>query len=124
MSEITLPYAFAYQNGVLIRSDGSIIYRDGASTEALLEARRILMERGEFRLASRKEFEAELAENYSSSARQAAAVAADQEDDLVSLADSVAAIEDLLDEGNDAPIVRLINALFSEAIHLSRWGIN
>ena len=39
-----------------------------------------------------------------------------EEMDLASLADSLPITEDLLEQDDDAPIVRLINALLSEAI--------
>ena len=43
-------------------------------------------------------------------------MAADADDDLVSLADTAASIDDLLAQNDDAPVVRLINALLLEAV--------
>ena len=44
--------------------------------------------------------------------------------DLLSLADQVPEAEDLMDQEDDAPIVRLINALLSEAIRVSASDIH
>ena len=44
--------------------------------------------------------------------------------DLLSLADSVPEAEDLMDQEDDAPIVRLINALLSEAIRVGASDIH
>jgi general secretion pathway protein E len=43
--------------------------------------------------------------------------------DLLSLADQVPEAEDLMDQEDDAPIVRLINALLSEAIRVNAHQI-
>ncbi len=53
-------------------------------------------------------------------------VAAGLEDhpDLLSLADQVPETEDLMDQEDDAPIVRLINALLSEAIRVGASDIH
>ena len=53
-------------------------------------------------------------------------IAAGLEDhpDLDSLADSVPETEDLMDQQDDAPIIRLINALLSEAIRLNASDIH
>ncbi|WP_288396713.1 ATPase, T2SS/T4P/T4SS family, partial [uncultured Sulfitobacter sp.] len=53
---------------------------------------------------------------YRDSASEAAQVAADADDDLASLADTAASIDDLLAQNDDAPVVRLINALLLEAV--------
>ena len=44
--------------------------------------------------------------------------------DLASLADALPTTEDLLDQQDDAPIVRLINALLSEAIRESASDVH
>jgi general secretion pathway protein E len=44
--------------------------------------------------------------------------------DLLSLADQVPETEDLMDQEDDAPIVRLINALLSEAIRVGASDIH
>src|SRR5690554_7021387 len=44
--------------------------------------------------------------------------------DLASLADSVPETEDLLEQADDAPIIRLINAILTEAVHESASDIH
>ncbi len=115
-----LPYSFARQNGVLvtIAEDGSplSLHRKGVSLSALMEAQRLCELPLTFAATDDAAFEQALAETYRSNALQAADAAASSETDLASLADSAAQVDDILDERNDAPVVRLINALLSEAI--------
>ncbi len=64
------------------------------------------------------DFEAELTRIYARDTSQARQMVADigEEMDLATLADAVPESEDLLEQSDDAPIVRLINALLGEAI--------
>lgn len=116
----SLPYAYASEHGVIVLqgSDGPRVigYRENATLGALLEAQRLCLGVSSILVLSDQAFNKAMAERYSSSARQAADMAAAEDGDLASLADTAAEVEDLLDESNDAPVVRLINALLSEAI--------
>ena len=60
-------------------------------------------------------FDSALAQTYRDTASEASKAAADH-GDLAALADSAAMVDDLLDQSDDAPVVRLINALLLEAI--------
>jgi general secretion pathway protein E len=60
-------------------------------------------------------FDARLAAAYRDNASDASD-AAGADGDLASLADRTAEVDDLLDQSEDAPVVRLINALLLEAI--------
>ena len=70
------------------------------------------------RVVAEAEFDEALSNVYSRDANQARQMVEDMGDemDLASLADALPTTEDLLDQQDDAPIVRLINALLSEAI--------
>ena len=81
------------------------------------EARRILGKPAHYQLCTEQEFNTLLSTSYAGDT-ESQQVAAGLEDhpDLLSLADQVPETEDLMDQEDDAPIVRLINALLSEAI--------
>ncbi|PCD03696.1 type II secretion system protein GspE [Sphingomonas spermidinifaciens] len=112
-----LPYSFARRHGVVLResSDGAeCVYRTGAPLDALLEVQRIapaarLVPVGD------DAFDAALGASYGDRAAQAADFEIDGTD-LAALADSAAAVDDLLDSRDDSPVIRLINALLLEAI--------
>jgi general secretion pathway protein E len=67
-----------------------------------------------------------LSSSFAGDSGESQQVAAGLEDhpDLLSLADSVPEAEDLMDQEDDAPIVRLINALLSEAIRVGASDIH
>ena len=108
-----LGYGFARRHGVLIRG-GEIAHRGAASLEALLEAQRL----GGMHFAPLTDavFETALRAQYRDSASEAAGFAAAADTDLAALADSAAAVDDLLDSRDDSPVIRLINALLLEAV--------
>jgi general secretion pathway protein E len=62
------------------------------------------------------DFEAALQEQYRDSGSDSAGLAAEAGSDLASLADTAAEVDDLLDQRDDSPVIRLINALFLEAV--------
>jgi len=93
---------------------------------ALQEARRLLGYPAHFQLCSEQEFNQLLSSSFAGDSGESQQVAAGLEDhpDLLSLADSVPEAEDLMDQEDDAPIVRLINALLSEAIRVGASDIH
>ena len=111
---LTLPYAFARLHGVVL-TDGRCGLRPGVCLPAIAEVIRIAGPDLAFELLSLEGFEARLATAYRDNAADASA-AAGASGDLASLADSAAQVDDLLDQSEDAPVVRLINALLLEAI--------
>ena len=114
-----LAYGFGQSQGVIVTAgaDGPICqYRSDAPLEALIEAQRVCGNTLFFEQIGAAEFEAALGTLYRDSASEAAQVAADADDDLVTLADTAASIDDLLAQNDDAPVVRLINALLLEAV--------
>ena len=109
-----LGYGFAKSNGVILMADtpGGPLgchFRPGASVDVLMEAQRRADQPIVFVPIEAEDFEAALGRIYRDSASEAAEAAAG--DDLNALADTAAAVDDLLDQNDDAPVVRLINAL-------------
>ncbi|SDX43177.1 type II secretion system protein E (GspE) [Sulfitobacter pontiacus] len=121
-TQTRLSYGFAQSQGVILlpaseeSAEPRCQYRHDASFEALIEAQRVSGAAVTFEEISAADFEAALGMTYRDSASEAAQVAADADDDLASLADTAASIDDLLAQNDDAPVVRLINALLLEAV--------
>lgn len=121
-TQTRLSYGFAQSQGVILlpaseeSAEPRCQYRHDAFFEALIEAQRVAGTAVTFEEISAAEFEAALGTIYRDSASEAAQVAADADDDLASLADTAASIDDLLAQNDDAPVVRLINALLLEAV--------
>jgi general secretion pathway protein E len=116
-----LDYAFAKANGVVLLTDlppWRLGMRAGADPLALIEVRRVLGAPFEVQELSSPDFDQALSQQYavSSEAARSIAEAFDAEPSLDALADSAGATADLLDSQDDAPIIRLINGLISEAI--------
>ncbi|KIN74990.1 Type II secretion pathway protein E [Sulfitobacter noctilucae] len=115
-----LSYSFAKANGVLIETDGEAAplcrHLPGAKLPALLEAQRVAGGQMQFEPIDPDAFDQALSATYRDSASQAASMADDDSDDLSALAETAASVDDLLDQKDDAPVVRLINALLLEAV--------
>jgi general secretion pathway protein E len=121
VSTVALPLAFARRHGVLVRKVASGaaegVMRADTTAEALAEARRHL--RVPLRLAtvSAEQFDELLRTAYEEgSDARLAADDIDSETDLAGLAQDLPEQADLLDSEDDAPIIRLINALLTQAI--------
>ena len=112
-----LPFGFARRFGVLI-DNGHLALRADTPLSALAEARRLMDHELPLRLLAEDAFAVRLAEAYSEGQTAAEQVAQglDDELDLLSLVDQVPQTADLLEQQGDAPIIRLINALLSEAV--------
>jgi len=116
------PYAFAKPNGIVVTdlSDGiaHVAVRNGAHAGALAEVRRALGLPVQARRLSTEEFDDLLSTVYHAAGAGAAALADDlaQDLDLSRLLQDIPKVEDLLDTQNDAPLIRLINALFTQAL--------
>jgi general secretion pathway protein E len=119
-AERALPYAFARRNGVLVRhlADGKqlCLHRAPIGLATLLEVQRLFGPGLSFQALDDGAFETALQEQYRDSATDAAGLADEAGLDLASLADSAAEVDDLLDQRDDSPVIRLINALLLEAV--------
>ena len=113
-----LDYGFARRHGVLLLAGdgGRVALREGADPMALLEARRVLGCAIEVQPLPRAEFDRRLSEIYAGDALQGGALAGDAGiASLDALAEDLPASADLLDDQDDAPVIRLINGLIAEA---------
>ncbi|WP_300442385.1 type II secretion system ATPase GspE [Zoogloea sp.] len=130
MNAPALPYAFAKAHGILVAAQGAdhaeLLLREGASLEALAEVRRTLGQPLRIENISRAAFEARLSEAYSGTDGNASAVVDDvgQEVDLTQLMTELPTVEDLLETQDDAPIIRMINALLTQAVRQSASDIH
>ncbi|QGX39570.1 type II secretion system ATPase GspE [Permianibacter aggregans] len=122
MSLARLPFGFARRHGVVIagEQDGvaQVLVKPGVAPVALAEARRYVAQNAKFSVVSPEEFEGALARTYQTESGGAAQAMEDigEDLDLFRLAEEMPQTEDLLDAEDDAPIIKLINALLSEAI--------
>ena len=118
----TVPYAFAKANGVVVTAmrDGlaEVAVREGARAGALAELRRALGVPLRARRIGADEFDEIVSALYNAANAGAAALAGDlaQDVDLSRLLQEIPRIEDLLDSQDDAPVIRLINALLTQAL--------
>ena len=119
-----LPFAFARRFGVAItdaadgNGDLTLVCREMPTLTTLAEVRRFAGSGFALRTVGNGEFERLLADVYARDASEAKQMVEDLGDDmdLARLAESVPEGGDLLEQEDDAPIIRLINALLAEAI--------
>ena len=118
----TLPFSFAQRHGVLLvpEPDGQLValVRAGAGLGGLAEASRATGCRLRPRLIDAEDFERRLRARYEIGDDSALSIVEDLDDDmeLGALARELPAPSDLLDSDNDAPIIRLLNAVLASAI--------
>ncbi|TMM47852.1 type II secretion system ATPase GspE [Colwellia ponticola] len=118
-----LPFSFAKRHSVLVSIDehsGDYILHCLADVnfDIILEVRRLLKAPFSFDFLSLPAFELLLTQVYQRDSSEAQQMMEDigNEVDLYSLADEFIESEDLLENEDDAPIIKLINAMLSEAI--------
>lgn len=116
-----LPFGFAKRYGIVLVPKSqpvTLAFTRDVKPQALLEARRILGGEVNYQTVERAEFDQLVAEAYENDSSEAMQMVEGLGDDmdLASLADSVPETEDLLEQEDDAPIIRLINALLTEAV--------
>jgi general secretion pathway protein E len=117
-----LPFSFAKRHGVLIRqiADGvaDTVYRTGALPLSLAEARRYAGVPLQLTRVSADAFDAILQQSYEQGSNKAMQMAGDFDDqtDLLQVAQELPEPSDLLESDDDAPIIRFINAVLTEAV--------
>lgn len=125
-----LPFSFAKRYGVVctgVRDQrAQIIHRHDVSALCLSEVRRQLAMPLELQSVDSDVFDKHLQSIYESNRNQAMMAMEDlgEGDDLSSIAQQLPEPEDLLESEDDAPIIRLINALLTEAIKESASDIH
>ncbi len=121
MSELrTLPFTFAQQYGVLLQPSDpvTVIHRGAVPLAVISELRRYLGQSFELAEVAEEDFQRKLTLAYQRDNTEASQVAEDlsADIDLSRLADEIPEMGDLMDAEDDAPIIRLINAILSQAV--------
>ena len=118
-----LPYSFCKRYGVIaaqspVTGKLRLTLKNGASADAVTEAQRVLGMVDEIQVESDLEFNRLLSQHFESN-RETSFTEAEKiggELNLHDVARELSEPEDLLESDDDAPIIRLINALITEAI--------
>ncbi|MES2297086.1 MAG: type II secretion system ATPase GspE [Pseudomonadota bacterium] len=118
-----LPYAFARDFGVLARTSEEFehtveLWMSGASAPSAIAEVSRRFGRIAIKSMAQGELEAAIATAYAGAGGDASQVADEFEADLdlTKLLQDVPAIEDLLESSDDAPVIRMINALLTQAL--------
>lgn len=124
-----LPFSFAKRHGVVFcpGSNGTeLLYLSGLSISVLAEVRRVVRAQFVSRQVDQIVFDKALSDAYQNDSEAAMQMIEDlgEELDLSSLAESIPETGDLLEQEDNAPIIRLINSLLAEAIKLGASDIH
>ncbi len=117
-----LPFTFAKRHGVVLEMHPehglTTLFKPGLRPEILAEIRRFTGGPVHLEEIAEDLFNQRLSVAYQSGSSEAMQMVEGIGDDmdLTSLADTVPETEDLLEQEDDAPIIRLINAILSEAV--------
>jgi len=117
-----LPFIFAKKHNVVIAREGEtdpiVYFQDKLTTSVFAELVRFTKGQLRFKQVTEPEFKEALSQAYENDSAEAMQMVEGLGDDmdLTSLANSVPETEDLLEQEDDAPIIRLINAILTEAI--------
>lgn len=123
---MSLPFLFARKNAILLdRQAQQLLITEKTQPQALLEVQRILTEPFDLVVLSEVDFERRLQRVYAEGAQSEMTGIEDLDgDDLASLVAEVDETQDLLDSQDDAPIIKLLNAVFSQAIRANASDIH
>ena len=119
---LILPYSFAKHHkalvGMLDDQSVEIIHTGALPPHILLEMRRALGTPPTYRTVTQEEFASLFSRTYETNAAESNKIieAAGEDIDLAHLGESLPEQEDLLAQGSDAPIIRLINVLLLKAV--------
>ena len=127
-----LPFSFAKRNGVLVHQEDppsqcpNLIFRESLDLVVLAEVQRFCSSAVVPRRVNNATFDQLLSESYQNDSDAAIQMIEDLGDafDLSSIADSIPDNADLLEQEDDAPIIKLINSLLGEAIKLAASDIH
>ena len=116
----SLPYSFAKRHGVLLQindDNTQVLCRAGVTPLAIAEVQRAIAGDLQFQIIDTEAFERLLANQYDRGQVGASMMQDIGDDaDLQDIAGSLPEPEDLLESEDDAPIIRLINALLTQAV--------
>lgn len=116
-----LPFGFAKRNNVILDMQATppvLYYTDETSFDVFAEVRRFAGQAFELERIEQNQFESRLTYAFQRDSSAAKQLMEDigNESDLFALAEELPEAEDLLDNEDDAPIIKLINAMLGEAI--------
>jgi general secretion pathway protein E len=117
-----LSFAFCKRHGVLVRSvnenSADAVYRAGALPASVAEVRRLLGVPLQLRRVDPEAFDQLLREHYEGGSSAAMQMVGGMEDDtdLAHLAQDLPEPSDLLESDDQAPIIKLINAILTQAV--------
>lgn len=117
---VNIPYGFARRHGVVVRAlepgEARVIARNDAPAAGLIELRRRLARPLHVETVPGGDFERLLQESYEEHQTIEGFEELEAHTDLSSVANQLPEPEDLLEAEDDAPIIRLINVLLTEAV--------
>ena len=122
MNERMITYAYAREKGLFdlgpIGDEWQVCFRENGALPALAELRRVIGKPLRIEVLDETLFQKRLTEAFNTPGQRAASMVGDIEDsdDLTRLLEEMPDIEDLLDSEEEAPIIRLINTLMTEAL--------
>ncbi len=126
-----LPFSFAKRHGVLLlplQEDAQtrVVYKTGLTPQALAEVRRFVGQEFRCQIVDSPTFDRQLSTTYQDDSGEAMQMieGLGEEMDLDSLAESIAESSDLLEQEDDAPIIKLINSLLTEAVKVDASDIH
>jgi general secretion pathway protein E len=114
-----LPFEFARSNGILVREiEGDLVLSPDASRSAITEVSRINSKFATVTRVGKEDFDKMLSSLYSGRKNSSESVMEDIKDfvDMESAAADLEETSDLLDSEDDAPIIRLLNAILAESL--------
>ncbi len=117
-----LPFAFAKRHGVLVEDleadEPLAIFRQGVKPASIAEVRRVLGKRLRLKQVDTEEFDRLLQASYEGGSNSAMQMVEGltEEEDLFRVAQELPEPSDLLESEDDAPIIRLINAVLAQAV--------
>ncbi len=120
--QLRLPFVFVRRHGVLllwdVDSGPRLVCREGVTLPSIAEVRRLLQRDFVIEQVDGEQFDALLQQSYEQGGSDSMQAMDDLGDDLDlnDVAMQLAEPEDLMESQDDAPIIRLINALLTEAV--------
>lgn len=130
LQDVILPYGYVKKHKVLLKHEGKTLVLLYASTllpQALMEIQRLLYpSHFQLKAVDADTFQSEVSRCYEIDSAQTSGMLQGMEEaiDLSLLVEELPQTEDLLEQQDDAPIIRLLNALFSQAIKESASDIH
>ncbi|MFT4631194.1 MAG: general secretion pathway protein E [Candidatus Pseudothioglobus sp.] len=130
-SRLRLPFSFAKRHGVLLMSgDGvasrGVLFKSGVEPAVLMEVQRFAGTAIAPEEVDGPTFDSQLSRTYKNDSDEAMQMIEGLGDgmDLSSLADLIPEVGDLLEQDDDAPIIKLINSLLTEAVNVGASDVH